>query len=58
MLISAILLSWLTYLYYPINEVLIQHSGLFRSMIIAVSSIRLFMMILTVKKYSSVTADV
>jgi hypothetical protein len=51
MLISAILLSWLTYLYYPISYLLSdKHPSLFKATIIAVGSIRLFMMFLTVKK--------
>jgi hypothetical protein len=50
MLISAIFLSWLTYLYYPITYV---HPGLlpslFKPVIIAVGLLRLFMMFLAVK---------
>ena len=45
MLISAIFLSWLTYLYYPIGFFRYsRYPALFRTAIAAVSSLRLFMM--------------
>lgn len=52
MLISAILLSWLTYFYYPVGYFLSlrHHPGLFKATIIAVGSIRLLMMSLTIKR--------
>ena len=51
MLTSAILLSWLTYIYFPISYDLRHwgYPGLFKTMIIAVSVLRLFMMFLAVK---------
>jgi hypothetical protein len=48
MLISAIVLSWLTYLYNPIGAL---HPGLFKAPIIAVSLVRSFMMFLTVRQH-------
>ena len=54
MLISAICFSWLTYLYFPISYDLShnweQEQGLFKGMIVAVSSLRLLMMVLAVQR--------
>jgi uncharacterized membrane protein len=48
MLISAILFSWLTYLYFPISYDL-GRTRLFKVMVVAVGLLRLFMMFLAVK---------
>ena len=52
MLISAIFLSWLTYLYFPISYILtmVGQPGLFKAVIVAVGLLRLFMMFLAVKE--------
>ena len=55
MLISAIFLSWLTYLYYPVGSLLYYrhfYAGPFKAAIIAVSLFRLFMMFLAVSGLS------
>jgi hypothetical protein len=55
MLISAIFLSWLTYLYYPVGSLLYYrhfYAGQFKAAIIAVSLFRLFMMFLAVSGLS------
>ena len=51
-LISAILFSWLTYLYFPISVGLRKTlgAGAFKAMVVAVGMLRLFMMLLTVKE--------
>jgi len=50
LLISAILLSWLSYLYFPINSFLYGlHPDLFKVVIIAVSFLRVFMIFWTLK---------
>ena len=50
MLISAILLSWLTYIYFPISyDLQPTRPDLFKAMVIATGSLRLFMMFLAVK---------
>ena len=50
MLISAILLSWLTYIYFPISyDLQPTRPDLFKAMVIAVGSLRLFMMFLAIK---------
>jgi len=54
MLISAVFLSWLTYLYNPIGWLLYQQNGypnLYKAAIIAVSLLRLFMMFLAVREH-------
>lgn len=62
-IISAICLSWVTYLYNPVGWLLYQQYGypnLYKAAIIAVSSLRLFMMFLAVREYfkhQSVTRD-
>ena len=49
-LISAILLSWLTYIYFPISyDLQPTRPDLFKAMVIAVGSLRLFMMFLAIK---------
>lgn len=61
MLISAILLSWLTYLYFPIGSGLqtLGQPGLFKAMVVAIGLLRFFMMFLTVKgRYSSRTSPI
>jgi uncharacterized membrane protein len=47
MLISAICLSWLTYLYFPVSFDLEQR-GLFKVLVVVVSLLRLFMMFLAI----------
>jgi hypothetical protein len=49
MLISAILFSWLTYLYFPVSYYLqgVQ-PDLFKAVVIAITLLRLFMMILAI----------
>ena len=50
MMISAILFSWLTYLYFPISyDLQLAHPGLFKAVVMAVSGLRLFMLFLAVK---------
>jgi hypothetical protein len=50
-LATATLLSWLTYIYFPIGYDLMQagQPSLFKTMVVAVSLLRLFMMFLAVK---------
>ena len=55
MLISAIFLSWLTYLYYPVGSLLYYrhfYASPFKAAIIAVSLFRLFTMFLAVSGLS------
>jgi hypothetical protein len=50
MLISAIFLSWLTYLYFPISyDLQLGQPGLLKAMVAAVGLLRLFMMFLAVE---------
>jgi uncharacterized membrane protein len=52
MLTAAILLSWLTYLYFPVSYDLQQlgQGGLFKAMVVAVASLRVFMMLRAVRE--------
>lgn len=48
MLVTTIVFAWLTFLYFPILYDVAHRSALFRAAIVAVSLLRLFMMLLTI----------
>ena len=47
MLVSAVVFSWLTYLYFPISFDLAHGTALFKAAVVAVATLRVFMMFLT-----------
>ena len=55
MLVSAIFLSWLSYLYYPIAYYQLGHAGPFQAAIIGVSLLHLFMMFLAARAHFQAT---